>query len=291
MSASIGVLLSRLRAEDKMILTELERRGIAYDRIDDGAMTFALEERRAPWSIVLDRSLSFGRALGAARLLEARRVRVVNPSHVIQTCGDKLATQVALENAGVACPRTRVAFSPESALAAAEELGYPVVVKPTVGSWGRLVARLNDRDAAEAVFEDRATLGGWTHQTFYLQELVRKPGRDIRLFVVGGEAIAAIYRVSDHWITNTARGATTENCPVDDELAMIAARVHRAIPGEIIAIDLVEDQDGRRLVLEVNHGMEFRNSIGPTGVNIPARIVDELLRCARADERVEAAAC
>ncbi len=277
MSTSLGLVMSRIRVEEKLLMKALEKRAITFERIDDGRVNFDLRTRRAPWDTVIDRSLSFGRALATMRILESQGVNCINSAKVIATCGDKIATQAVLERAGIRCPATRVAFTPQAALDAVEELGYPVVVKPTVGSWGRLVARLNDRHAAEAVLEDRATLGGWTHQVFYLQELIDKPGRDIRLFVVDGQAICAIYRYSDHWITNTARGASAANCPVDDGLRQIARDTAAAIGGVILSVDIVETRDGERLVLEVNHNTEFRNSIETTGVDIPGRIVDAIV--------------
>jgi [lysine-biosynthesis-protein LysW]--L-2-aminoadipate ligase len=163
-----------------------------------------------------------------------------------------------------------VAFDRASALAAMEELGYPVVMKPVVGSWGRLLARINARDAAEAVLEHRQVLGSYQHHIYYIQEMIDKPGRDIRAFVVGDETIAAIYRSSEHWITNTARGGSASNCPVTPELNDICLRAARAVGGGVLAIDLFEDPERGLLVNEINHTMEFRNSIETTGVDIPA---------------------
>ena len=155
-------------------------------------------------------------------------------------------------------------------------MGYPVVMKPAVGSWGRLLARINDRDAAEAVLEHKVTLGSFHHGAFYIQEYVNKPGRDIRSFVVGDETICAIYRDSPHWITNTARGGKASNCPVTPEIDEISRAAARAVGGGVVAIDIFETRDRGLLVNEVNYGMEFRNSIDTTGVNIPGRIVDYL---------------
>jgi [lysine-biosynthesis-protein LysW]--L-2-aminoadipate ligase len=150
------------------------------------------------------------------------------------------------------------------------------VMKPAVGSWGRLLARVNDRDAAEALLEHKVTLGSFHHGAFYIQEFVRKPGRDIRTFVVGDETICAIYRGSPHWITNTARGAVASNCPVTDELHELSQAAAKAVGGGVVAIDLFESDRGL-LVNEVNYTMEFRNSIDTTGVDIPARIVDYVI--------------
>jgi [lysine-biosynthesis-protein LysW]---L-2-aminoadipate ligase len=270
----LALLCSRIRVEEKLLIAEMERRRIPFERIDDGEMILRLERREFPYDAVFERSVSFGRTLYALKTLESWGIQCVNRADTVATCGDKALTTLALEKAGVATPRTALAFTPESALTAIEEIGYPVVIKPVVGSWGRMVALLNDRHAAEAVLEDRATLGSWQQQIFYIQEFVRKPGRDIRAFVIGDEPICAIYRTSEHWITNTARGGKASNCPVNNGIGDVAVRAAQAVGGGALAIDLAEDGDGRLLVIEVNHTMEFRNSIDTTGVNIPGRMVD-----------------
>jgi [lysine-biosynthesis-protein LysW]--L-2-aminoadipate ligase len=173
-----------------------------------------------------------------------------------------------------------MAFTPESALEAMDQLGYPCVIKPTTGSWGRLISKINDRDAAEAVLEHKQILGSYHHSIFYIQEYVEKKGKDIRSFVVGNECIAAIYRHSEHWITNTARGGATTNCPVTDELAEISIKAANACGGGIVALDAFETDEGYS-VNEVNYTMEFRNSIDVTGVDIPAKIVDYILEVGR----------
>jgi [lysine-biosynthesis-protein LysW]--L-2-aminoadipate ligase len=180
----------------------------------------------------------------------------------------------------VPSPRTIIAFTPEAALDAIEEIGYPVVLKPAVGSWGRLLSRVNDRDAAEAILEHKVTLGSFHHGAFYIQEYVNKPGRDIRSFVVGDETICAIYRDSPHWITNTARGGKASNCPVTPEIDELSRAASYAVGGGVVAVDLLESERGL-LVNEVNYTMEFRNSIDTTGVDIPAKIVDYVLAVGR----------
>ena len=160
-------------------------------------------------------------------------------------------------------------------------LGYPAVLKPTTGSWGRLLARVNDGDAAEAILEHQETLGSYQHHIHYVQEYIDKPQRDIRAFVVGDRTICAIYRNSDHWITNTARGAVASNCPVTGELDSLCTRAAQAVGGGILAIDVLEDRERGLLVNEINATMEFRNSIAPTGVNIPDAMLDYILENAR----------
>ncbi len=151
-----------------------------------------------------------------------------------------------------------------------------------MGSWGRLLSKVNDRDAAEALLEHKEILGSYHHSVFYIQEFISKPGRDIRTFVVGDETICGVYRHSAHWITNTARGATTTNCAVTPEIDRLSRDAARAVGGGVLAVDLLETSDGRLLVNEVNYTMEFRNSIDVTGVNIPARVVEYVLETAAA---------
>lgn len=294
----IGVLYSRVRPEEKLLFRELERRRADVELIDDRKVVLSFGGASAlepdfDFDVVLDRSLSYSRALVHLRVLADRGVPTVNRIEVVENCGDKLRTSSLLQTAGVPTPDTRIASTPEAALQAIEELGYPVVLKPTVGSWGRLIARINDRDAAEALLEHKSTLGSYQHSIFYLQRYVDKPERDIRAFVVGGETICAIYRKAPHWVTNTARGASTANCPVTPELAGLCRRASAAVGGGLVAVDLVEDGHRGPLVLEVNHTMEFRNSIEPTGVDIPARMIDFVERVARegraADSRPETA--
>lgn len=279
----IALVHGPLRAEEQLLLAEFDRRGTPCDRIPDRTVRIDLAGPPWPYDVVLCRSVSQQRALHIASVCAAWGIATVNPPQVLDVCNDKLRTSAALAAAGVPQPRAVIALSPEEALAAMEELGYPVVVKPPLGSWGRLLARVNSRAAAEALLRHKVALGGFHHGTFYIQEHVEKPGRDIRAFVVGEETICAIYRTSEHWITNTARGGRASNCPVTPELATLCARAARAVGGGVLAIDVFEHPERGLLVNEVNANTEFRNSIQPTGVNIPARIVDYVLELARGE--------
>ena len=285
----IGMTCSRIRVEEKLLLQAFARRGIDVERINDDALVFDLNAlqadrtQRERWpDVVLERSLHHGRALYALKVLNDAGIPTVNTYDVALTCGDKFLTTQALLRAGIPSPRCLLAFTPESALVAIETLGYPVVLKPVVGSWGRLVAKINDREAAEAVLEHRDTLGNYQHALFYIQEYIDKPGgRDIRACVVGDECIAAIYRTSQHWITNTARGGAASVCPLSPLLADVCLGAANAVGGGVVAIDLFETADGRLLVNEVNYTMEFRNSIDTTGVDIPGRIADFTIQRAK----------
>ena len=272
----IGVLLSRVRVEEKWLFEALDKRGLAYDRIDDREAVFDIAQpgRWAGYDVMLERSLSFARGLYATQILNAWGIPSVNMAHVAAVCGDKLATSAALARAGVPQPRVKIAFTLESAMAAIEELGYPVVLKPVVGSWGRLLSKINDREAAEAILEHKETLGSYQHSIFYIQEYIAKPGRDIRAFVIGPRTVCAIYRTSSHWITNTARGGQGEVCPVTPELDNICLAAARAVGGGVLAVDVLEDPQRGYLVNEVNHTMEFHTTVPTTGVDIPGMIVD-----------------
>lgn len=278
----IGVLLSRVRVEEKLIFEELERQGIAYDRLDDREVIFDLHHpgHLAQYDVILERCINHSRALYAIKILNDWGIKTVNTYQVADTCGDKLLTSAALVRAGVPTPCVKVAFTPESALQAIEEIGYPVVLKPAIGSWGRLLSKINDREAAEAVLEHKKTLGTYHHSIFYIQEYIEKPQRDIRAFVVGDEAICAIYRQSPHWITNTARGGVASNCPVTPQIREISVAAAKAVGGGIVGVDILEDPQRGYLVNEVNYTIEFRNSIAPAGVDIPAKIVDYLIAVA-----------
>ncbi len=281
----VGVLQSRVRVEEKLLLAELETREVEIVRFDDRQFFLDLaapDPAMTRCHVVLERCINHLRALYTLRVLNDWGVPTVNTYDVANICGDKLLTSTALERSGVPTPRTLIAYTPETALDACEELGYPVVMKPAVGSWGRLLARVNDRDAAEALLEHKLTLGSFHHGAFYMQEFVNKPGRDIRSFVVGDQTICAIYRDSPHWITNTARGGVASNCPVTDELHELSQAAARAVGGGVLAIDLFESDRGL-LVNEVNYTMEFRNSIDTTGVDIPARIIDYVISVGEAE--------
>ena len=282
----IGVLCSRIRVEEKLLFAELEARGIDYVRLNDDDLMFDINNGTYPYDVVLERSIHHSRALYALHALNDAGIPTVNTAHVARICGDKLLTTQALVRHNVPTPRTRMAFTAESALRAIEELGYPVVLKPAIGSWGRLISKINDREAAESILEHKEILGSYHHSIFYIQEYVTKPHmRDIRAFVIGDECIGAIYRTSEHWITNTARGGQASVCPITPALNDICVAAAQAVGGGVVAIDVLEDGDGQLLINEVNYTMEFRNSITPTGVNIPGRIIDYTVEVAQGKRR------
>lgn len=267
--STLRIFHTRLRQEEKLLFQAARDAGIPCS-LDDARKPGWEKDLRAG-DVALCRCIGHGQNVALARNLQVRGVRPVNLPEVMEVCGDKIATSTALDLAGIPQPGYRVALSEGSALQDIEEMGYPVVLKPATGSWGRLLARVNDRDAAEAILEHKFQLGT-QHQVFYIQEYVTKSGYDIRAFVVGGEPLCAISRRSEHWITNTARGASAEGQIIDEEMDTLIRRVQTALGGDFLAIDLFPSADGW-LVNEVNDGCEFRNSIETTGVNIPDVVV------------------
>lgn len=271
----LALLYDRIRPDEEMLFAAAEQRGLPVQKVYAKKLALELEELPAEFKAqgALLRLVSQSRSLAWSRYLTRWNLPVVNRPEVIEACGDKWATSCLLAQHRIPQPRTALATDREEALQVIERFGYPVVLKPVVGSWGRLLARVNDRDAAEALLEHKEVLGDYLHQLFYIQELVPKPGRDIRAFVIGDRCVAAIYREHSHWITNTARGGTARPCPVTPELEELAVRAARAVGGGVLAIDLFESDRGL-LVNEVNHTMEFKNSVHTTGVDIPGLILE-----------------
>lgn len=278
----IALVHGRIRPEERLLLDAADRLGIDVVPIHDSQLQIDLNGQLiAPTGpvradAVLIRSVSTSRGLTIARACHAAGTPVFNHPDTAATCADKAATSWALRAAGVPTPETRVAFTPEAALEALDAIGYPAVLKPVTGSWARMISRVRDRQEAEQLLEHREMLPNPQQHIYYVQQPIDTRTdaghQDLRVFVVGDEVIAAIHRTSPSWITNTARGATTSAVPITPELRDICLRAAQAVGGGILAIDAMQGPDGL-LVHEVNHTMEFRNSIDVTGVDIPGRML------------------
>ncbi len=279
----VGFLHSLIRKDEKLLIEEFNKReDVELIMIDDRKLKFDLKNNKFDIDVLIERSINHSRALHAIKIFESAGVKCINTFEVATICGDKLLTSSALQDNNIPQPDIKVAFTEGSALEAIEEMGYPVVLKPAVGSWGRLLSKINDRDAAESILEHKTVLGTYHHSIFYIQKYVdKKEGRDIRSFVVGDTCIAAIYRGSEHWITNTAKGAVASKCEVTKEIADMSVAAARAVGGGVVAIDLFETKENELMVNEVNYTMEFKNSIATTGVNIPELVVDYVLQVGR----------
>lgn len=254
----VAVLASRVRYEEKQIMAALERRGVRFARLDPRSLVVTEGTRWEGARFVLNREVGYFRALYAAGTLESAGVTLLNSAEATRVSGDKWHTSAAVVRHGLPTPRTALAMTPDAALDALDQLGYPAVIKPLVGSWGRLVTRLSDRETAAAVLEHLAALPSPQSHVLYLQEYVPGAGRDLRVLVVGGRAIGATYRRGDQWRTNVARGAVSERCPLGPDLVKLAEAAAEAVGAVIAGVDLIEDRDGRLTVLEVNDRVEFR---------------------------------
>jgi [lysine-biosynthesis-protein LysW]--L-2-aminoadipate ligase len=281
----IGVLMSHVRAEEKQLLAAFTKRGVEPVRMLDRTLSFELtalnRPQPRPLDLVLDRCMAHGRAAVALQIFTAMGVPCVNSMRASNIADDKIATTLALAQAGVPTIRTSAAFDIDSALRVLdEEIGYPAVLKPVTGSWGRLLAKVNSPESARAVLEHKRALGSFHHGVFYLQEYIEKPGRDLRIFVVGDEVIAGSYRTAEHWVTNVARGAVSRPCPITPDIRDISLRATKALGLEIAGVDLVETKDGLQ-VIEVNTGAEFKGLIQTTSIDIPGVIAEHVIGQAR----------
>jgi [lysine-biosynthesis-protein LysW]---L-2-aminoadipate ligase len=269
----LGVFYTIVRPEEKWIFAAAESRGLPVVRIDDAEVTFGLDRPDIDADVVINRSVSHTRGLYATRCYTHYGIPTINHPDVVELAGDKILGSLRLAERGVPTPKTVIALSPEAALSALERVGYPAVLKPAVGSWGRLMAKVASREEAEQILEHKTALASPVHSVFYVQEYVPKPGRDLRVLVVGSEAVAGMYRRSAHWRTNAARGATTEPLPISGELRELALRAAEAVGGGVLAVDLMESPHGL-VVHEVNPTPEFKALTTVTGADIAGAIVD-----------------
>ncbi|MCK8438723.1 RimK family alpha-L-glutamate ligase [Streptomyces sp. D2-8] len=270
-----GILLSIVRYEERRLLSELDRRGLHAVRLDPRGLSFGPEDaERFRGMTVLNREISSQRAALAAESLEAFGARPANDASSTRLCGNKWSTYLRLKQCGVPTPTTLLAPSPEAGLKAIESLGYPAVVKPMCASWGNRVSLITDRHAADAVLEHCAAMPSAASRTVIVQEAVRPGAPDMRGIVVDGVCLGVISRSGGDWRNNVARGATVERVAPDEEIHGLCVRAAQAVGARIAGVDLVRDEDGRLMVLEVNSRVEFQGFEGATGVDVAARIVE-----------------
>ena len=276
---ALTILYDNIRWEEKALFEAAKKKGTNVTMLDCKALSLNLEDGRdddtLSNSTVIQRCVSYFRSVHSTSMLEGLGYRVINSFETSNICGNKLFAHVTLRMNGVKTPKAITAFSAESALSAIEKIGYPVVIKPTVGSWGRLIGLLRDRDAAEAVIESREYMFP-LYRIYFFEEFVKRPPRDIRAIVIGNRVAAAIYRYSGHeeWKTNMALGGRAEPCPVTNELEDLCLKASDAVQGEIVGVDLMESDEVGLMVHEVNSTTEFKNTVRVTGVDIPMLTVE-----------------
>jgi [lysine-biosynthesis-protein LysW]---L-2-aminoadipate ligase len=276
-SSSLTLLYDTIRWEEKAIYEAAKKKGIEIKKIDCKDLVLDLNTLHSEYDnqIIIQRCVSYFKSLHSTAALEGLGAKVINPLTTAIICGNKLFTHMLIQKKGIRTPKVITAFSSQSALSALDDFGYPAIIKPTIGSWGRLIALLQDKEAAKAVFEDREHMFP-LYQIYYLEEFVSRPPRDIRAIVVGDNVVAAIYRYSekDEWKTNMALGGRAENCPITGELEDICIKSSQAVGGKIVGVDLMESSKDGLVVHEVNNTTEFKNTVRITGINIQDMIVD-----------------
>lgn len=271
----LGIVYDVARWEEKALIEAARRLGHEVEMVQVTKKAFWLTEPNGyeRLDFVIQRCVSFHRALASTAILEEQGVTVVNSYEVIKDCEDKLYTTLKLVRNGIPVPKTAVSFGREASIRAAERLGYPLVVKPIYGSWGRMISRALDRDSLIEILEFREHMQSPHFRVHYLQEYVDKPGRDIRVFYFWGEVPAAIYRVSKSWKTNTALGGIAVEAELSAELVELVKRASEALGGGVLGVDILETRDGRYLVSEVNAIPEFRNTVKVTGKDLAAELI------------------
>jgi len=278
-SSGLSILYDTIRWEEKALFDAGKKKGVDIKMVDCKNLFLNLDQTKENFGTVIQRCVSYYRSLHSTAALEGKGVNVINCLNTSIFAGNKLFTHMLLQKNGIPTPFSTVAFSEESALAALESQGYPMVLKPTVGSWGRLIALLKDRDSAEGIMESRERMYP-IYQVYYLEEFVQRPPRDIRAIMIGDKVVAAIYRYSgdSQWKTNMALGGRAEECKVTKELEDVCVRAKNAVQGQIVGVDLMESKEKGLLVHEVNNTTEYKNTVRVTGVDIPALMIDYALQ-------------
>lgn len=275
---SFFILYDQLRWEEKSLIEAAQKKDIKLEVINCRENSIELDQDKSNYrdDIILQRCVSYYNNLHSTAAFEGLGAQVINSLHTAIMCGNKLFTHMELSKSDIAIPKAFCAFSNQSAMSILNKNGYPKVIKPVVGSWGRMIALLKDKEAAEAVIEDREHMYPLYH-VFYFEEFVKRPPRDIRSIVVGDRVVAAIYRYSgdNEWKTNMALGGKAEACKVTSEMEELCLKAAKTMKGEILGVDLMESENGL-LVHEVNNTTEFKNTVRVTGVDIPSLIIEHL---------------
>jgi len=284
---TISLISDRIRWDEKALINAASHIKVDLKLIDPKGIFINVSEgldeiKDYFGDVAINRCVSYFRGLHITAILEKAGLEVINPFDVSLICGNKVFTNLALMEAGVPIPKTLLAFTRDGALKALDEIGFPAVMKPVIGSWGRLIALVKDRDSAQAIIESREQIHNALLQIYYVQEYVNRPPRDIRVLVIGDEAVAASYRYSpkDDWRTNVARGGVSKPCRLTDDLVDLALRAAKAVGGGVLAVDCMESPSGI-LVHEVNSTVEFRGLCSATQVDIPGKIIEYAVRMAK----------
>jgi len=279
----LSILYDHMRWEEKALYEACRKRNIEFSMINAKNLSLELTSDDKPENIgdiVLQRCVEYFCGLYLTAIIENYGIRVINSFKTLEICGNKLLNTLIFKKHNIPTPRTFVAFDIDSALEAFEKIGYPAILKPIIGSWGRLVSLINDRTSAIVALEHREMMFPLYH-VYYIQEMIKRPPRDIRAFVIGDDVPVAIYRINENdWRTNTARGGRVERCPVTSEIRELALKAAEAVGGGVFGVDMME-RDSEYIVHEINGTVEFKNTVPATGVDIPGMIIDYAIKEAK----------
>ena len=282
--SKLRILFDRVRSEEKMLEEKAIELGHNTKMVDAKITQVNTESKKSDFDfgdVVLERCVSYFRGLHFTACLEFLDVPVINSFEVANNCGNKMITSLLLKKHNVPTPKTYFTFSSEAALENLEKIGYPVVIKPVVGSWGRGVMPLKDRDTADAIIEVRELNDGPLDRIYYLQEMVNRPPRDIRVIVIGDQVVAAMYRISSgSFKTNIAVGGEPVTCEITKELEDVCMKAAKAVGGGILGVDVMEDKKRGLVVHEVNNTVEFKGLAKVVKKDIPKEMIDFAIKSA-----------
>jgi [lysine-biosynthesis-protein LysW]---L-2-aminoadipate ligase len=280
-ASSLTILYDNIRWEEKSLYEAAKKKGVEISNVDCRNLSIDLNNKNSQYwnKTIIQRTVSYFKSLHSTAALEGVGAHIINSLRTAILCGNKLFAHMELQKAGIKTPNAFTAFSPESAMSTLARMGYPAVIKPTIGSWGRLIALVRDTEAAKAIIEDREHMFPIYH-VYFFEEFVKRPPRDIRAIVVGNAVIAAIYRYSSQgeWKTNMALGGYAKTCPITKELEDICIKATNAVGGNIVGVDLMESEENGLIVHEVNNTTEFKNTVRVTGVDVPGLMIDYALK-------------
>jgi [lysine-biosynthesis-protein LysW]---L-2-aminoadipate ligase len=279
----LGIFFDKLRFEEKSLYETALKIGIETNLIDSKSVILNTDHLISSnldyGDIILQRSISHFRGQFLTSCLELLGYEVINNSRIGEVCGNKLLTSMVLRKNNVPTPKSFFSFNSESAFSIVNEQDLdknPLVFKPVIGSWGRGVFPVRNKEVGRMIVEMRQESSSPFSNIYYFQELVKRPPRDIRCIVLGEQVIAAIYRYSsnDEWRTNVSRGGKAEMIKITSELESIAIKAAKAVGTGILGIDMMEDEEHGLMVHEINNTVEFKGASSATGINIAGLIID-----------------
>lgn len=218
-----------------------------------------------------------------SRLWEKEGVRLFNSADGVEVCDDKMLTYIALANGGVEIPDTLPAplcYYPDARVreeycrVVEERLGYPLVVKKSFGSWGMDVNLIQNFAELTKIAEEYKL---FPH--LYQKYIAAKRGEDTRVLVIGGKAVAAMRRRNDgDFRSNIELGGIAAPAEITKSYREISERAARLLSLDYCGIDLLEGEDGRPIVCEVNSNAFFNEAEKVTGVNIAGAYAAHIAR-------------